>query len=566
MEYIPIRVSDIIRRINDDLYLPAIQRELVWLPEQIELLFDSIMRDFPIGSFLFWKLEPGSIGTWPVYEFIRDFDDESPHNPVANLNGTGRDIDLVLDGQQRIGSLYVGLCGTYRSFYYRWRKQRLHLNLFKIPEEDEDNPEELVYDFMFREKQEPPEDGEFWYSVGEILNYEDAEDAKSDLVKQLERFSPAEQENANKLIGRLHSRVHTTLVGNYYEERSQDHEKVLQIFVRANSGGQRLEYSDILLATATAQWETLNAREEIGDFTDTINDIGAGFNFDKDFVLKACLYLCENLDIKYKVKNFTRANLHTIEQNWENIKDFLLVTVRLMARFGFHGKSVVAPNALLPIAFYLQKLGNRHFDSSSEEGDAGMQREILKWFVVATLKRALGGSSDTTLSRLRDVIKSSNVSDGFPSEKMYKSLELTPSFNDDEIDRILAYKYGNRYAYAVLTLLYGDRSWKDTRVHQDHIFPKSRFTKPRLIKTGINEQRIGDYLDRYNLLTNLQLLTESENLAKGKVAFSEWLASRDDDFKRRHVIPDIDSYNLEDFLRFTDKRAEMMRQILKNLT
>ena len=81
---------------------------------------------------------------------------------------------------------------------------------------------------------------------GEILDFEDAEDAKSDMKPQLAALPEDQRENANKLIGRLHNRIHTTLVGNYYQERSQDYDKVLQIFVRANSAGQPLEYSDLL--------------------------------------------------------------------------------------------------------------------------------------------------------------------------------------------------------------------------------------------------------------------------------------------------------------------------------
>ena len=50
MEYIPIRVSDLIRQVNRDIYLPAIQREFEWETERIERLFDSIMEDFPTLS------------------------------------------------------------------------------------------------------------------------------------------------------------------------------------------------------------------------------------------------------------------------------------------------------------------------------------------------------------------------------------------------------------------------------------------------------------------------------------------------------------------------------------
>ncbi len=95
-------------------------------------------------------------------------------------------------------------------------------------------------------------------------------------------------------------------MGNYYEEKSQNYDKVLQIFVRANSAGQPLEYSDLLLATATAKWETLDARSEIHSFTDQLNEIGTGFKFGKDFVLKACLYLCESLPIQYHFLSSTK--------------------------------------------------------------------------------------------------------------------------------------------------------------------------------------------------------------------------------------------------------------------
>ena len=404
MEYIPIRVSDIIRQINRDLFLPAIQRELVWGTNKIERLFDSIMADFPIGAFLYWRLEQQNKDKWPVYEFIREFDAEFPHNPPANMAGM-QDVNLTLDGQQRITSLYIGLKGTYRYFHYRWRKTRLYLNLLKLSVPNEDSPEELAYGFAFRERGESDDnEPQLWYSVGKILDFEDAEDAKADMKTQLKDLPEKQRENANKLIGRLHNRIHTTLVGNYYLERSQDYDKVLQVFVRANSAGDELEYSDLLLATATAKWETLDARDEIHKFTDSINKIGTGYRFGKDFVLKACLYLSESnkdgknvyLPIPYKLKNFTKENLHIIEGNWESIKESLTTTVRLISRFGFNSKNVVAPLALLPIAFYLKKQGNSSFDASSEVKDAEAQVAIRKWFIFSTLKSAFGRSSDAT--------------------------------------------------------------------------------------------------------------------------------------------------------------------------
>ena len=566
MEYRSVRISDVIHEINKDLYLPAIQREFVWGTDRVERLFDSIMADFPIGSFLYWKVKQEHKDEWPVYEFIREFDAGSPHNTSANLAGVNKDIKLVLDGQQRITSLYIGLRGTFRYFYYRWHKTRLYLNLLKTSVANEDNPEELTYGFAFRENADVKgEKPQLWYEVGQILNFGDAEDAKKDVKKKLAGLTEDQQDNANRLIGRLHNRIHTTPIGNYYEENSQDPEKVLQVFVRANSAGQPLEYSDLLLATATAKWKTLDARQEIHEFTDAINTLGTGYGFGKDFVLKASLYLTKNLPIQYKVKNFTRPNLEMIEGNWETIKQSLTTTVSLISRFGFNSKNVVAPLALLPIALYLMKRGNCAFDTSSSAEDAAAQIEIRRWFVFATLKSAFGGSSDTTLTRLRDSFKDCGLHSPFPAAELYKSLGIEPRMSDDEIERILGYAYQGRYTNLVLSLLYPDRDWKDAVFHEDHIFPQSEFQMSKLRKRGYDDAKMKSYLARYNTLCNLQLLTDSENLSKNATPFDEWIKTRDASFRTRHLIPDLPTYGFDHFKAFSKARTALIVAKLKAL-
>ena len=573
MEYIPIRVSDIVRQINRDLFLPAIQREFVWSTSRVERLFDSIMADFPIGSFLYWRLQQEKKDEWPVYEFIRNFDKGNPHNPTANMAGIMKDVILVLDGQQRIASLYVGLKGTYRYFYYRWRETRLFLNLLRHPVPLDENPEELTYGFAFRESDEPTGyEPEYWYPVGRILDFEDAEDAKVDMKSHFADLTEAQRENANKLIGRLHNKIHTTLVANYYEEKSQDYDKVLQIFVRANSAGQQLEYSDLLLATATAKWEG-DARSEIYTLTDSINEIGTGYKFGKDFVLKACLYLSNSLSdgrsvylpIQYKVKNFTRKNLRIIERNWDSIKESLTTTVRLISRFGFNSKDVVAPLALLPIALYIRNRGDWAFDTSSRIEDAEAQVAIRKWFVFSTLKNAFGGSSDTTLTRLRDIIISLNQTANFPSGELYASLGIEPQLNQAEIEQFLSFVFGGRYTNLVLSLLYPDRYWRDKVFHQDHIFPKSQFQVRSLRNLGYDNDRVQSYVAKCNQISNLQLITETENLAKSASPFEKWINTQDDSVRKRHLMPEMESYGFDSFESFFEARKCLITNALRKL-
>lgn len=562
MEYLPVRISDLMRKINKDIYLPAIQREFVWDASRIERLFDSVMQDFPIGSFLWWKVEQENKNDWPIYQFVSDYDEENPHNDPANLNGVNKDILLVLDGQQRITSLLIGLKGTHRSFYYRWRKNILYLNLYKAPLANEENPEELTYEFAFRETANPAGSRpQLWYRVGKILDFEDAEDAKSDIKSQIASASDDLAANANRLIGKLHNRVHTTLVGNYYEEKSQDYEKVLQVFVRANSAGQPLEYSDLLLATATAKWDKLNAREEINRFTDEINRIGTGYNFGKDFVLKACLFLTD-LPIQYKVKNFNRKNLLHIEQRWPDICSALITTVKLISRFGFNSKNVVAPLALLPIAYFLMARGKPNFDTSSDARDVSSQLAIRRWFIFATLKNAFGGSSDTTLARLRELMKPAAMSDLFPEGDFNKSLGISPSFSEAEIARVLEYGYQGRYTNLVLSLLYPDKDWKDSVYHEDHIFPQAAFKKNNLLKAGLNAEEADFAIENFNRISNLQLLTDTENLSKNSTPFAEWIQTRDEGFMKRHNIPKQSGYALKEFPEFVKARAGAIRLAL----
>lgn len=569
MSYIPKTISEVTSEyLNRTTFLPAIQREFVWGTYQIEKLFDSIMGDYPISTFLFWKIKEEKKKEWTAYEFIREYDQETPHNKEASVTGINQDIYFVLDGQQRLTALFVGLKGSYRYFYYRWNKCKLYLNILKKPTES-DNPEELTYQFAFREDDIPnPKDTspQFWYLVGDILNFDDAEDSKKDIKERLKDFTDDQKDIANSHIGRLHSRIHTSRLLNYYEEKSQEYDKVVEAFIRANTGGVKLEYSDILLSTATAKWVNLNAREEIHSFTDNINAIGSGYSFGKDFVLKGCLYLTDDLPIQYKVKNFTRTNLEKIENNWDNITDNIEMTVQLMHKFGFNDKSLVAKIALLPISFYLGKLKPKNFIDSTDKNDVRNQNIIQKWLIITLLKNAFGGSSDTILKNLQETINAQTDFSFFPYEALNKRLNIEATFNDTEIENLLATNYSTKYSYLILSLLYPDRDWKGKKFHEDHIFPKSEFTATKLKARGYDTDRILEYQKHFNSIGNLQLLTDSENLEKSAEDFETWFSTRDSNFKDRNTIPTISTYNFDNFLEFITERKKLLVQKLKAFT
>lgn len=564
-EFLSATISDVITEmVNRTTFLPAIQREYVWSTYQIEKLFDSLMCDYPISTFLFWKIREEDKKKWISYEFIRDFDQKKPHNKFANLDGVNNDIYLVLDGQQRITSFNIALRGTYTYFYRKTRKTRLYLNLLHTTIND--NPEELTYQFKFREDDQVNsklDEPQFWYRVGEILNFDDPEDAKDALEVKLLSYSEEQRKAALRMISKLHTCIKVKKSINYYEEKSNDYDKVMEIFIRTNTGGQKLEYSDILLSTATAKWRDLNAREEINTFTDEINSIGPGYSFGKDFVMKGAMYLTENLEIQYKLSSFTRENLEKIEDHWEETKSAIFDAVSLASDFGFIDKNLVTKLALLPIAQYLRNKNDKKYLRSTKLEDVVDQNNIQKWLVLVILRNLLGASTDFTLKKIRRII--GERGDSFPYMEIINECDIRPDFTDKEIDDFLSYKYGTRYSYLILSLFYPGRDWKDRHFQEDHIFPYSRIQRKELKKLGYDDEKIERYLSLRDTICNLELLDGEENNIKRAKPFEDWVASRDENFKTRHLIPIMDTYSMDDFETFISARAELLKEALKKI-
>lgn len=177
----------------------------------------------------------------------------------------------------------------------------------------------------------------------------------------------------------------------------------------------------------------------------------------------------------------------------------------------------------------------------------------------SAVKNSFGGSSDTTLSNLRTALFSVNDYSKFPMDVLNKSLGIGASFTDEEIENLLHANYKTKYSYLILSILYPDRDWKDNNYHEDHIFPKSLFTPAKLKDKGYNEKKIKEYQKYYNTICNLQLLTDSENLNKNATDFDSWIATRDANFKERHNIPILESYDFDNFIDFITQRKQILR-------
>ncbi len=564
----PITISSVVEGIDHRRYLlPAIQREFVWKPDQIEQLFDSIMRGYPIGSLLFWEVEPESQSRYQFYEFVRDYHEKSArHNPKANLAGV-QGLTAILDGQQRLTSLYIGLKGSYAyRAKYSWANndgnfpiRKLYLDLLE-PDSDWDGG----YRFRLLTAKDKDKQPDRWFEVGKVLDFKRLYDI-TDYLNAHQELSTSKF--ASRTLQDLFQAIRVDTSMNYYLEKDQDLDKVLHIFIRVNSGGTPLSYSDLLLSVAVAQWKHLDAREEITRLVDDLNDIGQGFRFDRDFVLKACLAITDIPSVVFKVTNFTAENMERIENAWPTVEACLRSAVSLVASFGFSAYTLTSLNSVIPVAYYLMKRG--HGASWVDSPGTAAEREIIRqWLTTLLLKGTFGDQADTVLSTIRAAI--AETTGPFPVEEINRRLlQIGKSvhFELAEVDALLDAKYGQREAHQVLSLLYSYVDYRNV-FHQDHIHPKSRFTVKRLTDAGFDEAEAKWMADRVNHVANLQMLGGPQNLDKSAKPFAEWLAAnfgdpgaRGDYLSRQYIPAEVD-LGLESFRQFYNARRILMRNAL----
>lgn len=567
-------IADALKRIQEKSYvLPAIQREFVWKPEQIERLFDSLMQGYPFGTFLFWRVEAATSNKFRFYDFVLNYHQrDAAHCPdLGKLHH--QSMTAVLDGQQRLTALNIGLRGSMaiKQPNKWWNNpdafpvRTLRLNLLGTAEPDEDG---IVYRFRFLDDNQVVRDSDaHWFNVPDVLGMEDG---PAMLTGLMERGLVGEQlKQAYSTLDRLHRVVHSSNLINYYEEETQNIERVLNIFIRLNSGGTVLSYSDLLLSIAVAQWKKLDARAEIHRLVDELNRIGTGFNLSQDFVLKAGLMLSDIASVGFKVENFTTANMALLEEHWSRIRSALVRTLELAASFGLNGQTLRADSALLPIAYYLYR--REAPDNYVQHNQYANDREAIRLWLVRSLVKSSGiwGSGlDTLLTAVREVIKTSG-SNGFPVVEIRqvmaqrgKSLTFEPA----EIDDLLDMEYGDKRTFGLLSLLFPFVDLRN-QFHIDHFFPISSFTKSKLRKLGVAEEDIARYALQANQIPNLQLLEGSINNEKRAAMPANWLNSHfpdavsNDHYRQKHALGEVPE-SITEFEAFFKARRQRLEKMM----
>ena len=556
--------------------LPAIQREFVWRPEQIERLFDSLMQGYPFGAFLFWKVRPETATEFQFYDFVRDYHEfKGVHSPKVEIP-TGVGVTAVLDGQQRLTALNIGLRGSMRLKIKGKHKKNpeaypvryLYINLLHDGSETENG---VFYEFKFLEPTTAEnDDTKCWFRVGKILDFSSLA-AIPDLVEDEYNFDQEQRKAARNTLNRLYEVIRSNPNVAYYEETSQELNRVLNIFIRLNSGGTILSYSDLLLSIAVAQWTKLDAREEIHSLVDTLNDIGAGFNFSHDFVLKAGLMLSDIASVGFKVDNFSKKNMAILQDNWPSIRSALTRTVQLASSLGLSGANLRAESSLLPIAYYLYRIESP--DGFESKGKYKNDRAAIRdWLFRSLLKPSgiWGSGLDTLLTALREVLKKA-ADNSFPADTLSgvmskRGKQLT--FSNEELYELLDMSYGDKRAFLLLSMLFPHVDLNN-QFHVDHVFPISRFTSSKLTKSGFSDEEHEEMQNWANTVANLQLLEGQANKEKNATLPKSWLDENFDNKKARanycdlHALGEVPE-DLSGFLDFAKARYERLFARLVN--
>jgi hypothetical protein len=570
----PRSIEDMLTAIHKHEYLmPAIQREFVWDASQITKLVDSLMRGYPVGSFLLWAAEPETAQSYTFYEFLTNYHErDNPYATKATVPA-GSGTTAVLDGQQRLTSLNIALYGSFaeKKKYAWWNGpegfpvKRLYLNLVDDPADEELG---LKYDLRFLTDREAAceEGGEDkWFRVGAVLDLANPGPA---IMKELERRNIPKPGDAFQRMFDLYDAVRILKPMNYFLVTDQDPDKVLEIFVRVNSGGTTLSYSDLLLSMATNQWRELDAREEVRSLVSDLNgNAGRQFSFSKDVVLKTALTIAD-VDVRFKVSNFTEVNMAKVEAAWPKIKGSLLRAAILLQQFGYNERNLTANSVIIPLAHYLHLRGAGDFYLDSR-ADAADRLVLQHWVTRSLMKRGIWGSGlDTLLTRVRDALRA-NTSTVFPVAAVESAMTAAGkslTFEAAEIDELLNLKYAGQRTFSVLSVLYPGLDLSK-KFHEDHIFPKSRFTSKKLAEAGIAADKIDEYLAAVNLLPNLQLLAGAANIEKQDTLPSDWVAAAFPTEEKRSTYlaeNDLDGLvlDLEHFTVFVEERKSRIRNRL----
>lgn len=560
--------------IDNRFLLPTFQRDYVWTEAQIETLFDSLMRKLPVSSLLLWQLAGSEIlkkdFPFRFLQFCAHFD-SFPNTRQAQVVAE-RDYHGVIDGQQRLTSIFIGFKGSYRiwNLYARrqansqsYRTDYLYLGLRELTTESK---EEKQFDFRFLpdtlvcptpasgEKSAPrdvvEQDGTKYLRVGAVCDLTDSK-LKRKFMERWE-MTDTERDLTEDLIDLYQQHEIDCL------EWKGEADDAVSVFVRYNSKGKVLSQGDIILALLMTYWP--DASEEIKKLR---TDIGkTGFQVSVPFIIKALLTVYTD-NPKNNLRSINQSSATLFRNHWKRFRTTLDNLFRDLDKAGFSPRTLTSHNALLPILYF------RIHNDVDPTSLRSVRNSEMQWLRRTLLTGAFSGQSDRTIASsikpMRAGEKTSHsaaANAARPEAKSFPADEINERIREFsqpiDIAGLLKTRKDDREAPLLLSLLF-PTEWDCTTSELDHLHPISAFTK-----------KDPDY-ERADSIVNLQPLHGKANGRKNATPLDAWVLQAFPDLQERTeyldgmLIGPAASLDFKDRERLWDSREKLMAYKLERL-
>jgi len=616
-------IEDLLADINSDIFLPGLQREFVWSPNQIEMLFDSLIRGYPIGVLLKWDIRRAR-DDYFAYKFIPNYiaDDGRVPRPITDQGFTRNNEGvedaeadaLVIDGQQRLNSLYIGLYGSISTYTGEsgrtrdesryWDEKKLCVNLFGHPQHDEEGFAG-DYEFSFKRSGLFGEDDEFGYegrggthrywfplpdaiaSDGLLRDQPELRAIARDRVRSatIEATEDTRDELRDAASLVMDEFYHNVMKSELpVETIKKDNHHIKEIFQRINIQGEEPRPYQLMLSKLMSTWPYMedrpfNPRQKVEGWVEDFKNDYSGYEkeIDRDLFMRySYMLLDDDLAGKSSVNNLSESDMDTLRTKWmdgpsaysytqfEWFPRSMELSLESLLDIGLSGYTMDSKSHIALLAkFFYENPDIDHQDSE-------IRNSIFRFFATLLLLNESHGLLRRTKARVMMPVLSENKGNltSFPAEELFDTLGVSPARGD--IERVVDHAsynpnatgsvtFTSRNVAAVLGLLdgiYGGRNISDYEVY--HIFPASTADEVEAASgTDVDIHRLG----------NLQLLHHRvNNSEKGTLWPSDWFDGLEPDeqrhYRENNLYPDGVEMSPENFTEFAEKREEKIKQSL----
>lgn len=487
--------------------LPEFQRGYVWNRDQVRALMRSMYLDHPVGALLIWETEGSS------------------HAVRGTTEVTAGPKQLLLDGQQRVSTLYGIVRGRPSSFFEGDPSSFTGLRF---------NVETEAFQFYAPAKMK---DDPRWIDVTALFVDEPASQ-----YAKLSRY-PELQDRFGTYVQRL-TRLHSILQREFHAERITGADKtvdvVVDIFNRVNSGGTKLSKGDLALAKICAEWG--EARPTMRRTLQTWQD--RGYHFTLDWLLRNVNAVATGRAPFSALDEVEASEFEKALSSSTNQVEYLLELAG--GRLGLDHDRVLMGRYAFPVLTRLLHLRGGRF---ADEADAD---RALFWYVHAALRGRFAGSTETVLTKDLETVERSGVDGLITALRRSRGGNLSIDAQDFE-----SLGRGSRF-YPLLYLLTRARGALDpasgtslgagaTALQVHEIFPKAQ-----LYKHGYSRGEV-------NAIANFAFVTPATGTKLNRQEPAEYLGECDPAALRSQWIPDgPELWHIENYREFLAARRELL--------